>query len=121
VFKKVFLFCLLPLVASCTFTPENKYVNPISPPEPISFSIEVNDPEFKSPYYLIGSTQFNFTLKDLSKPVIGYEVVMDGKTEFLSMLYDSEHTTTQVCLPPPAKMHSCGLPTFQYLKHYCPN
>lgn len=72
-FILVFFLCF-----SCTFTPEAEFINNIIPPEPIVFSIEVNSPEFTDPHYLLGATQFNFTLKDLTKPLVGYDVIIDG-------------------------------------------
>jgi hypothetical protein len=62
----------------CTFEPHKEYVNPIAPPEPLSVTIQVNDPNFADPYYLIETTTFRFTLADLTKPVIDYVVKIDG-------------------------------------------
>lgn len=61
----------------CTFSPHNENINPIQPPGPLSYIIEVNHPEFTDPYYLISPTQFQFTLKGVSKRIIGYEVTFN--------------------------------------------
>lgn len=63
----------------CTFEPNNEYVNPIEPPKPLALDIEVNDPNFTDPFYIIEPTNFTFTLKDLTKPLIDYVVTIDGK------------------------------------------
>lgn len=64
----------------CTFEPDNQYINPLSPPEPLTVSIEVNDRNFTDPFYIIEPTTFTFTLTDLTKPVIDYVVAVDGDT-----------------------------------------
>lgn len=66
-------------MVGCTFSIQNENINPIEPPEPISVFIEVNDVNFNDPYYLIFSTYFNFTIKELTNPIIGYEVFMDNE------------------------------------------
>ncbi|HMG88906.1 MAG TPA: hypothetical protein VK589_02565, partial [Chryseolinea sp.] len=72
------------LIGGCTFEPHNENINPIKPPEPIVFSIEVNDPNFTDPYYLVLPTLFTFTLKDLPQPVCYYDVYLDGGTHITS-------------------------------------
>ncbi|HEV8513626.1 MAG TPA: hypothetical protein VGQ59_10125 [Cyclobacteriaceae bacterium] len=48
-------------------------------PPPIKATIEINDPNFSDPYYLLNGQYFSFSLKDATKPIIGYEVWVDGK------------------------------------------
>jgi len=62
----------------CTFEPDNQFINPIPPPEPLTVTVEVNDPNFKSPYYIVEPTTFIFTLKDLTKPMVDYVISIDG-------------------------------------------
>lgn len=69
---------LLVVATGCTFDPKKEFVNPISPPEDITFTVEVNDPNFSDPYYLFQSTHFVFTLQDLTKTITGCEVTVGG-------------------------------------------
>ncbi len=73
---------------ACTFTPDEENIKAIKPPDPIAFTIEVNDPTFSDPYYMRNSTQFNFTLKDLTKRLTDYEVSIAGNIIANSSGYD---------------------------------
>lgn len=75
----IFSAGLAGLVVSCTYVIDQKYFNPIQPPpNTITLSVSVNDPNFQDPYHLIQTTQFNFTVGDITKPILGIQVVLDG-------------------------------------------
>lgn len=66
------------ILAACTYEPNNEFVSTIEPPEELDIAIEVNDPNFTDPYILLEDETFQFTLKDLSKPILDVEVTVGG-------------------------------------------
>ncbi|MBZ0245752.1 MAG: hypothetical protein K8H85_07390 [Cyclobacteriaceae bacterium] len=71
------IFVVLLTFQQCTFSPNSEYINPIAPPDPLAVTVEVNNPGFADPFYIIEPTTFRFTV-DAPKPVIDYVVTIDG-------------------------------------------
>lgn len=67
------------MATSCTFKPDGENIVAVEPPEEIATTIEVNSPQFASVYYIFSPTYFTFTLEDNTKPVISYEVTVNGE------------------------------------------
>ncbi len=69
----------LGFVAGCTFTPKDKFINPIKqPPNTIKVVVDIQDPNFQDPYPLVAQTTFNFTIDSVSNPIIDNQVLLDG-------------------------------------------
>jgi len=66
----------------CTYTPNDEYINPIEPPESeILVTMDVSDPKFSDPYFIINHiTDFEFTFDKLPAPIVSYEVFFNGKS-----------------------------------------
>lgn len=78
--RLICFFIICTLFFQCTFEPSDVFISPITPPEAISVSFIINDPNFKDPYYLIAPTRLIFRLDNLSNAIIGSDIKLNGKS-----------------------------------------
>lgn len=75
--KLLCLFIVSVLFIQCTFEPFEEYISPINPPETITVSFNINDPNFKNPYYLLEPTRLIFKLDNLSNAILDSEIKLN--------------------------------------------
>lgn len=76
--RSTFFFTIIvSLLFCCTYTPDQEFINPIKPPEPIEVLVEITDPDFQDPFYLDFTTEFSVRFQ-LPKPVIEWLVIVNG-------------------------------------------
>ncbi len=89
-FSKASLVLLVVVAEACTYTLENKkYINPIQPPpSQINVVVDIESPNFKSPFYLDWPTTFSLKVQSLNKPVTGFTVLLDNTTSISASISD---------------------------------
>lgn len=67
------------LVFGCSYQFKDRYINPVSPPpSTLQVSIDIEDPNFKSPFSLVTTTTFAFDVDGTTKKIVAIKVLVDG-------------------------------------------